>query len=410
MHRKGLSALGLGVLLTVLAACADGTPLPRLSSMGIDAPPGEDSGEPFLSVVRDTVHLSWLERSGPGRRELRVATFTGEGWRPPIVIEASDRFFVNWADLPSVTSGPDGSLWAHWLERGADGGYGVRVSSSGDGGASWSEPWTPHDDRSATEHGFVATVPMAGGLAVVWLDGRAFAAGRADRAETALYHRVMGADGPAGPEAPIDPRVCDCCQTDAATTSTGPVLVYRDRGPEEIRDIAVTRWIDGAWTEPRPVHADGWETGACPVNGPAVDARGTRVAVAWFTAADGVPRVKTAFSRDAGETFGEPIVVDDGDPSGRVDLVLLDDGAALVSWLERTGGELAEVRVRYVAPNGRTSASSSVSASSTERASGFPRMARASGDRVVVAWTDVGGPLPRVRVATVNVSASGSGW
>jgi hypothetical protein len=131
--------------------------------------------------------------------------------------------------------------------------------------------------------------------------------------------------------------------------------------------------------------------------------------VAWFTAAEGIPRVKAAFSRDAGETFGDPITVDDGDPSGRVDAVLLAGGGALVSWLERTGGEFAEVRVRYVAPDGRASASSSVSASSTERASGFPRMARASRDRVFVAWTDVGGPTPRVRVAMVDISMSESG-
>jgi hypothetical protein len=283
------------------------------------------------------------------------------------------------------------------------------VARSTDGGASWSGPWTPHDDRSATDHGFVATVPLADRLAVAWLDGRDFAAGVPERAEMALYYRVMGADGAAGPEAVLDPRVCDCCQTDAAATSAGPVLVYRDRSPDEIRDIYAIRWRNGAWTEPRAVHADGWETGACPVNGPAVDAREERVAVAWFTAAGGSPRVKAAFSDDAGETFLAPVVVDDGDPSGRVDVVLLDDGGALVSWLERTGGEFAEVRVRYVAPDGGTAPSSSVSASSAERASGFPRMARLSSQQVIVAWTDVGGTLPRVRVAKVDIARSEAG-
>jgi hypothetical protein len=264
-----------------------------------------------------------------------------------------------------------------------------------------------HQDTSATEHGFVASMPTQGGRAFAWLDGRAFASN--PRAETALYFRSLAAGGPTGQESPIDTRVCDCCQTDAATTDAGPVLVYRDRSPEEIRDVHVVRFSDGVWSEPRPVHDDGWETGACPVNGPAVDAEGRRVVVAWFTAAQGVPRVKVAFSDDAAEGFGEPVVVDDGDPAGRVDVVLLADGAALVSWIERTEGDRAEVRVRYVTPRGAAGPSHPVSASSSERTSGFARMTRVVGDggeHVVIAWTDVTGFEPRVRVAAVRVAGA----
>jgi hypothetical protein len=82
------------------------------------------------------------------------------------------------------------------------------------------------------------------------------------------------------------------------------VAVYRDRSEGEIRDIRIGAYVDGAWTEGAIVHEDGWETAACPVNGPAVAARGEDVAVAWFTAAGDVPRVKVAFSDDAAESFG----------------------------------------------------------------------------------------------------------
>jgi hypothetical protein len=201
----------------------------------------------------------------------------------------------------------------------------------------------------------------------------------------------------------VDARVCDCCQTDAAVTAAGPVVVYRDRSPDEIRDIYVTRWEGHSWSEGRPVYDDGWETGACPVNGPAVAARGERVAVAWFTAAGGEARVKLAFSRDSARSFGEPVIVDEGDPAGRVDLLMLEDGAVLVSWLERAGGEWADVRTRYVTPGGSMSESLSVSASSSERASGFPRIIGAPEGGALVAWTDVAGEAPRVRVAHVAV-------
>jgi hypothetical protein len=188
----------------------------------------------------------------------------------------------------------------------------------------------------------------------------------------------------------VDERICDCCQTGLAMTSAGPIVVYRDRSAEEVRDIYAVRLVNGAWTAPRPVHADGWVMPACPVNGPAVSAEGRRVAVAWFTNAGDTARVRVAFSDDAGATFGAPIQVDGGRPLGRVDVELLESGA-LVSWMEATGEKAAEVRVRQVAAGGRMGAPRVVAASSAERASGFPRMTRVGG-QVVFAWTEPGTP------------------
>jgi hypothetical protein len=378
-----------------------------LSAEEIASPTGEGSGEPFLSSSGDTLYLSWLEATGAGAHELRFTRFNGGRWGEPSVIASGSAFFVNWADFPSITAGPDGTLWAHWLERGAQGGYdyGIRIVRSHDGGRTWSEPWTPHDDGTATEHGFVSTVGVGGGVGFLWLDGRQLVEGRDGAAsdEMALYYRTAGADGSAGPETVVDARVCDCCQTDLATTSAGPVAVYRDRSPDEIRDIRLTRLVDGEWTPGVLVHEDGWETAACPVNGPSVAAREARVAVAWFTGAGDVPRVNVAFSHDAGLRFDEPVVVDGGNPAGRADILMLDDGGVLVSWLERTGGDGAEVRVRYVAPDGRMGESASVSTSSAERASGFPRLVRGGDGTVLAAWTDVASIASKVRVARIHM-------
>jgi hypothetical protein len=405
MHPRGLTAL---LLAALVGACADEAPPSVLSSRELESPAGADSGEPFLSASGETAYLSWLERSAEGGHDLLFARFAAAGWSEPTLIESSDRFFVNWADFPSLVPGPDGALWAHWLERGEQGGYdyGVRVVRSSDGGATWSDPWIPHEDGTSTEHGFVSSAPVDSDLGFIWLDGRSYATGASGEPPTdemALYLRSMSASGPSGPETLLDARVCDCCQTDAALTAAGPVVVYRDRSPAEIRDIYIMRREGGVWTEGRPVHHDGWETGACPVNGPAVAARGDDVAVAWFTAAGDVPLVKVAFSRDSGVRFHEPMVVDDGDPSGRVDVLMLDDGSVLVSWLERTGGEWAEVRVRHITEAGGVGESLRVSTSSSERASGFPRMVQTAGGTVLVAWTDVAGTAPRVRVAAVEV-------
>jgi hypothetical protein len=206
----------------------------------------------------------------------------------------------------------------------------------------------------------------------------------------------LGADGRRlGTDVEIDARACDCCQTDAALTADGPVVVYRDRSDREVRDIALVRYSGGRWSEPVHVHDDGWRIDACPVNGPAIDARGRTVVVAWFTAAD-VPRIRLAFSQDSGRTFGPPVEVASGDVTGRVDVVLLEDGRAIVSWLQPSAGG-AEIRAQPFGRDGPAGAPVVIASSSVQRASGFPQMVRAGGG-LLFAWTDTAEPA-QVRTA-----------
>jgi hypothetical protein len=214
----------------------------------------------------------------------------------------------------------------------------------------------------------------------------------------ALMATTVDAGGGFGPEVVLDDRVCDCCQTAAALVDGGALVAYRDRTAEEVRDIAVVRQVEGRWTAPQVVAADGWKINGCPVNGPALDARGRGVALAWFTAPQDAPRVQLSFSGDGGARFGAPLRVDDGRPSGRVDVVLLEGGDALVSWLEATATEGAEVRVRRATPRAAGPAVV-VAGSSAARSSGFPRIERGR-QEVVVAWRDPAEP-PRVRTAVL---------
>lgn len=435
--RRGWLVLPLGLLLAGCGAAAESPPLTELRELA--SPAGSGSGEVHLEADGEDVVMSWLEPAGDDATGdawvMRMARLRGDAWQEPATVTRSERFFVNWADFPSVTPLGDGRLAAHWLERGPAGGYdyGVRVSWSEDGGRSWSEPWTPHEDGTPQEHGFVTLVPMDGGATgLVWLDGRDYEAHAragedADRAgadgngsgtdggelvpsatgpQMALRFRVAGPTGePRGPSVALDPRACDCCQTDIARTAGGLLVVYRDRSQDEIRDISAIRFDGSSWSDPAPVHQDGWEIGGCPVNGPAVSASGDDAVVAWFTAAADVPRVRVAFTADGGRTFAPPVEVDEGNPAGRVDVELLDDGSALVAWLERAGGEGEEdarILVRRVAPDGAGGPSAEVTTSSASRASGFPQLVRDGSDGVIVAWTDVA--AERVRVARARIA------
>lgn len=370
----------------------------------LGTPAAPDSAEPNLSRMTDgSLLLSWTERRGDAGHALRFAIRPPRGsWSAPREIASGTGWFVNWADFPSVLAHPDGSLVAHWLERSGDQkyAYDVRLSRSTDAGRSWSRPVTPHRDGSPSEHGFVSLLPWGADAAVLWLDGREL--GKPGGA-TALRFTTLAADGSLGPESVLDTRVCDCCQTDAVRAGDAVLVAYRDRSDAEQRDISVVRWDGAAWSPPRPVSGDGWTIDGCPVNGPALAAEGSRVALAWFSAPRDEPRVRLAFSRDAGHSFGAPIEVDAEKPLGRVDVALLPGGDALVSWLGRSG-ESVRVLARRVSEAGTLGAPLVVAESSAARASGFPRMQR-SGDEVVFAWTEAGEPS-RIKSAVTVLDAA----
>lgn len=382
------------LLLAIAFLCLSGAQIaaPARTVRELPSPAGAGSGQPNLSVGPDgRVYLSWLERLEGKRFALRFAAREGAKWSEPRTIAESDKWFVNWADFPSLAVLPDGSLAAHWLARSGPGvySYDVNIARSFDKGKTWSAPVTPHNDGTQTEHGFVSMFPAGAELlGVVWLDGREMKAGEGGHGhgQMTLRYATLQRDSRIESEKVLDGRVCECCQTSAALTSEGVVVVYRDRSGKEIRDISIVRRTkDGRWTEPRSVHEDGWRIDGCPVNGPSVAAAGRRVAVGWFTMAGESPHLRLAFSDDAGATFGKPFEIGDGDPVGRVDVLLLDDGSALVTWIEKTKGG-AEVRARRVRPDGRMDAPVIVAASGAARSSGFPQAAR-SRDLITFAWT-----------------------
>ena len=366
-------------------------PTPAVRELATPAAPG--SLAPGLVAAPDgRLLLSWVEPLAGGRHALRFARRAKAGaWSEPLTIAEGASWFVNWADFPHMSALADGTLFAHWLAKRPGGttyDYDVRVSRSRDAGRSWDASFTPYRDATAGEHGFVAFAPLdAARMGILFLDGRE--AKQKDCAMT-LRFAAVSRDAAPEPDSRVDERVCDCCQTAVARTSRGLVAAYRDRSASEVRDVAVVRFEDGRWSAPVFPGAEGWQIHACPVNGPALAAAGDRVALAWFTMAGETPRVKLAFSDDAGASWSPPRVVDDGRPIGRVDVVLKDEGgAAVVSWLEQTNAG-ASVRLRRVDAGG-ASASHTLAGSSTARSSGFPRMAVSDGE-LVVAWRDASEP------------------
>jgi hypothetical protein len=283
----------------------------------------------------------------------------------------------------------NGTLVAHWLQKSAPDtyAYDVRMSRSSDNGKTWTPSFVPHSDGTKTEHGFASLFEAPGSrLGLVWLDGRAMTGGHEGQGDMSLRAGAFDRSWKQTSEVLLDPRVCECCPTASVMTADGPIVAYRDRSADEVRDIYVTRLENGKWTEPRRVHEDGWRINACPVNGPSLAARSRDVVVGWFAAKDNLPKALAAFSTDAGRTFGTPVRLDDEGSLGRVDVELLPDGSALAAYIE-FADQRADFRVRRITRSGEKSAPVVVSKVAGNRSSGYPRMAL-SGNEMLFAWVD----------------------
>jgi hypothetical protein len=331
-----------------------------------------------------------------------------ETWSAPRTIVSTPLLLENWADFASLCVGTDGALTAQWFQVSAPDarGYDGWFARSSDGGATWTKP-------ARLGHEFVALAPLSGGRTLaVWLESarapRDPAAPRVKRDPSAapsehkkdepyqpsmrLVSRVLAPDGSTLGDWTIDPDVCTCCQNTVRTLPDGKVFVaYRGHNADELRDNKYAIFSGTAWSTPQTLKDDLWKIPACPVNGPAVDAKEGNLAVAWFTAANGVPRVQARYSRDAAKTFGETAQVDLGRPMGRIELVMLRDASALIVWMEIGSKEnVAGIYARRLFPDGSLSAAQLLSESSQARASGFPRGALRPDGEVILSWTKTG--------------------
>ncbi len=424
-NRSSVPRVVLMGLLSLLAACSPEPAPPSASPAGepaslvaqhwtLPAPPG--AAQPDLARAPDgRLLLTWLEPRAAGGHRLQLATYapTAEAWEPTLSVGEGEGWFVNWADTPRVQALADGSLWAHWLEGTGPSrmDYGIALVRSDDGGRHWQRT-APVHPRSRGDHGFT-TFWAAGDdrVGLAWLDSRQKAAAGAPGAHAdhhgggapmMLRAAVHGPDGAQQAEWPLDASTCDCCPTASAQTARGVVVVYRGRGDGEIRDTRIVRLQDGQWTAPREVHADGWRFPGCPVNGPAVAAEDSQVWVAWYTEAGGVPELRLARSRDAGDRFDPPVVLARGPQVlGRVALAL-GGGQLHAAWLEEAGEGGQVLRLARYAPDLASPTRVDVARLEARgRASGMPRLQWSDG-AAWLAWTDVEAGAPVLRGAVVR--------
>lgn len=373
----------------LLFSCDENVKPAAFKVQSLVAPSSLNSSLPYLFSNSEITLLSWVEKENDSLWHLRYSEFKDGIWQSPNHIISGTDWFVNWADFPAIVEN-NGNYFSHILKKSSVGtySYDVKMNLKTKGVKDWKTDIALHTDGTPTEHGFVTALPFHDdSFFVTWLDGRNTEEKEGEeRGAMTIRAGIVSADGTVSNENRLDARTCDCCQTTAAITSNGPVVIYRDRSESEIRDISIVRQVNGKWTAPKAVHNDNWKIKGCPVNGPKAAVIENTLAVAWFTAAAEKQTVQIAFSDDGGANFDTPIVVGTAIVIGRVDVVLLDKETAIVSYMESENG-VARFKIAQIQRSGTITIDRIIADMDGSRKTGFPQMELVD-DKLLFAWTD----------------------
>ena len=366
------------------------------------------NAQPSLVSNNESLTLTWISSNEDEKATLNFSQLMDGEWTNPQEVATGSDWFVNWADFP--THAISGNLiLTSYLEKSASGTYtyDVVLSLQKLSGEKVKEDFVLNTDGVKAEHGFVSIVANNNeGFFITWLDGRNTLDKEVDgdhKPMTIRFAEITNA-GDIINEIELDSSVCDCCQTSITYSDKGPIVVYRDRSEEEVRDIYVTRNINDEWENPIPVHNDGWVIYGCPVNGPKVVSNSNNLAVSWFTVFDGKPTVNLSFSESYGSSFSSPIKINDLNAIGRVDAAFLNEKEVIVSYME--GDDVGTyLRIKKVSIDGKVSEPITISKIDSGRGTGVPQL-EILNDEIFIMWTvfdDENNQLKTVRLNSKDV-------
>ena len=347
------------------------------------------NAQPNLVSHNGSLSLSWISSKEENKAFLNYSQYKKGRWIKPQVIASGSDWFVNWADFPAHAINQDLIITSH-LKKSASGTYtyDVILNLQKLSGEKIRENFLLNTDGVKAEHGFVSIMANnEKGFFITWLDGRNTIEKKleGDHKPMTIRFAEITDKGDVIKESELDASTCDCCQTSIAITNDGPIVVYRDRSEEEVRDIYIVKNINGTWEKPNAVHDDGWIINGCPVNGPKVAVNSKNLAVSWFTVSNNHPLVNVSFSKNNGNSFGAPLKVNDHDAIGRVDVAFLNDEEVIVSYME-VDDIGTYLRIKKVSFDGKISEPITISKIDGGRNTGVPQLEIIDSD-IFIVWT-----------------------
>ena len=305
-----------------IAATRDKAPPPQpvqISAAGVDA------AEPATAAAADgTFYVAWVNHDAK-QADVMLAHFNHKA-KPvssPVRVNRQPGAATAWrGDQPSVAVAPNGAVYVLWTNRVEDGdkhGTDVYLSTSTDGGQTFTTEVKVNDDKAPGAHGMHSlAVSKDGRIYAAWLDERNVhvpmpstkAEGHHMESNRDLY-TAFSTDG--GRTFSANQKVasdaCPCCKTALTVATDGTLYAgWRQVLPGSYRHIAVASSTDGGakFSTPVIVSDDRWMLQGCPVSGPSlsVDAASGSLKVVWYAAGEnGAPGVYVAESKDKGHSF-----------------------------------------------------------------------------------------------------------
>jgi hypothetical protein len=267
----------------------------------------------------------------------------------------------------------------------------IRMLRSDDGGATFSAPFTVHQDRQVITHRFESILFDArGDLYTFWIDKRdaerTWAANGGDQLSyqgAAIYYNVSKDGGLSfGDDTRLADYSCECCRIAlVAEPEQGVSVLWRHVFTGSVRDHAFARVAT-----PRPVTLqrasdDGWVLKACPHHGPGLarDATGAYHAV-WFGEREARQRVRYGRLDKNGKPQGRTVELPDA-RADHADIVVTGKRVVIV-W-RSFDGQQTHLRAWLSKDGGRHFRLRELAASAFEN--DHPRLI-AQGKRIAVVW------------------------
>ena len=203
-------------------------------------------------------------------------------WGPVRILDTGkDPMAADGESRPKIAFGPNGWVVISYTMPLAKPFTGfIRMLRSSDGGATFSAPFTLHQDRQEITHRFDAIAfDGEGTLHTLWIDKRDQPPkGSAQAYAGAAIYRNASKDGGAsfGPDTKVADHSCECCRIGLALSPQGTLqATWRHVFEGSTRDHAFATVGDPANRITRSTY-DGWQINACPHHGPglATDASG----------------------------------------------------------------------------------------------------------------------------------------
>lgn len=252
----------------------------------------------------------------------------------------------------------------------------IVVSTSTDGGQTWSAPKAVHAAKPGVMRGFFdATVLANDEVAVAYLNDVE------GQAHTRDLRLVTSKGGAFGPEKILEPLVCDCCPMSLLVDDRGALHVFYRENKDNLRDLdhLVSTDHGATFSAPTRLYEDNWKVNGCPHSGPTAVRYGNGALVAWYSGTTtNQPGVRVV----TGE--GKRLFVVD-EPTAKNSWLAGSPKAAVLVWEQTSGkGETPAtvLALRSIAPTGTVSETRWVEAS--ENATN--PTALVVDDRVLVAW------------------------